>query len=76
VPSVQRHYRLRAQLPRRLIQAFSFVFGPSSAWVAGQLHGTVEAGEQSRMSRTDKDHPKARREHWMSVYTPSWFNRA
>jgi len=27
------------------------------------------------MSRTDKDHPKARREHWMSVYTPSWFNR-
>jgi hypothetical protein len=28
------------------------------------------------MSRTDKDHPKARREHWMSVRTPSWFNRA
>jgi hypothetical protein len=28
------------------------------------------------MSRTDKDHPKAREEHWQSVYTPSWFNRA
>ena len=28
------------------------------------------------MSRTDKDDPKARREHWMSVGTPSWFNRA
>jgi hypothetical protein len=28
------------------------------------------------MSHTDKDHPKARREHWMSVGTPSWFNRA
>src|ERR1700739_2773044 len=28
------------------------------------------------MSRTDKDHRKARREHWMSAYTPSWFNRA
>jgi hypothetical protein len=27
------------------------------------------------MSRTDKDHPKARREHRMSVGTPSWFNR-
>jgi hypothetical protein len=27
------------------------------------------------MSRTDKDDPKARREHWMSVGTPSWFNR-
>lgn len=28
------------------------------------------------MSRTWKDRREAKMKHWMSVYTPSWWNRA
>lgn len=27
------------------------------------------------MSRTDKDTREFKYNHWMSIYTPSWFNR-
>ena len=27
------------------------------------------------MSRTDKDTRHAKRQHWQSVFTPSWWNR-